>query len=78
MKTLMLFYNSDMGSKFFEFDGDLSRLNGVYINEVGVDFELEKELFNLVFVDDTGKFKVPVLESPTKDWDIFIRCGFLS
>lgn len=72
----MLFEIIPDESFFVEFKGDLSKLNEVIINVYVEDEKLQNELTDLIY-DKEGKFKIKKLKSPTKDWDIFIKCGFL-
>lgn len=64
--------NSD-SSFFFELEGDYSHLNKKYVNSD--PWSETKELNDLVY-DEKGNYKVETLEQPTKDWDVFVRCGF--
>lgn len=73
MKTLMLFEPLDEDARFFEFEGDLSHFNGVFIGS-SQDIETEEALDVLLFNSD-GSWKVTPLEQPTKDWDVFVHCG---
>ena len=75
MKTLVLYELQD-DLFFFELNGDYSYLNGVYVGSSEGD-KLEDELYNLVWSEfsENAKMLVKRLEKPTKDWDIFIRCG---
>lgn len=76
MKTLMLFDEGYGDIFFFEFDRDLSHLNNAYINSVNTPEALENELQELVY-DEGGRVQLPKLDQPTRDWDVFIRCGML-
>ena len=60
---------------FFELEGDYSRFEGVLINSVE-NQELQKELTSLVF-DEEGGIKLKSFSRPTRDWDVFVRCGFI-
>lgn len=76
MKTLMMFdvaYSEKV--VFFELIGDFTHLNDVYI-EGSSSKKLQEELLDLVY-DEEGVLKLEELEVPTKDWSIFIKCGYL-
>lgn len=75
VKTLVLFEEIPESTNFMVFEGDYSHLAGVYINSGALPDE-EEELSALVY-DDNGRFKIPLIEAPTKDWDYFIKCGLL-
>lgn len=62
--------SEDLTPKFKVFEGDLTHLNGIYIGLTD-DAEKEEELQKLL--PEGTKF----LTEPTKDWDIFIHCGFI-
>jgi len=83
-KTLFLYENGHESAFFFELEGNYSRLNDVYIN--GCPFEGQDEneyeklcdgLNNLVSLPDEPYWKVTKLDTPTKDWTYFVKCGFL-
>lgn len=85
MKTLLLFQiiGEHHYPLFLELDGDYSRFNKVFINEhIDLDddsdliYTLQKELCDLIY-DENGNYKVTFTDSPTKDWDVFVSCGFL-
>lgn len=75
MKTLVLFEEIPEKSFFFVLEGDYRYLNNIYINASG-DKEKAEELNSLVYTNE-GLVKVDELDEPTKDWDYFIKCGFL-
>lgn len=84
MKTLMLFEGPE-GTAFFELEGDQSRFHDVYINAdvpEGVEHTseqyeaLQDALADVIFSED-GEIKIDEIEAPTKDWDFFIRTGFI-
>lgn len=75
MKTLFLFEEVPEESYFFELEGDYSNLNDIYINSSS-DKEKVQLLSELVFTSD-GIIKINKMKEPTKDWDIFIKCGLI-
>lgn len=77
MKTLFLFIQSSCieDTFFFELDGDYSHLYSTYINECDNKDNID-ELSSLVY-DEKGKIKVHKLQFPTKDYNFFVKCGFL-
>ncbi len=93
MKTLILFEDEN-GAHFFEEEGDLTDLNDVYINtlvpeERGLTQEqyeaLQARLSGIIYTEgddekeiEEGDFSLDELEGPTKDWDHFIKCGFIA
>lgn len=86
MKTLMLWQcevlsGDEMAPKFLELEGDFSCYDNVYINadsKTIAEQDLQDELCSYIFTKE-GKYKpgLTFLREPTKDWDIFIHCGFL-
>lgn len=76
MKTLVLFelLGSDGESFFFESEGDLREFNKLYIN--GDHWSKAQKLNDFVY-DEDGNLKVEKLNEPTKDWDHFVKCGFI-
>ena len=89
MKTLMSWREINDGSiqpMFLELEGDYTRFDNVYIN-MFVDDEdelhrpnlaaLQDELNTFMFGTD-GVMKHKFSAVPTKDWDIFIQCGFIA
>jgi hypothetical protein len=48
----------------------------VFINQSNCDIKLQQELSDLLFYED-GDYKVTFLDKPTKNWDAFVRVGFL-
>lgn len=76
MKTLILFTINNHEPCFFELKGDYSRFNGIYINN-DTHLKLENELNSIIFDEITGSFKLDLLEKPTRDWNYFVKCGFL-
>jgi hypothetical protein len=87
MKTLMLFERFGWGdTQFLELEGDFHHLDGVFINALppknfkGGKRKYEKlceELYALLYTEDHGERSLPWRSSPTKDWDVFIRCRFV-
>lgn len=75
MKTLVLFEEVPVKSFFFVLEGDYRHLNNVYIN-AGHNEEKAAELNALVYTSE-GVVKVDELDEPIKDWDYFIKCGFI-
>jgi hypothetical protein len=85
VKTLFL-YEAELGSKFFELDGDYSHLHEVFINGVPPKDDMDDEEFYalidelsaLVYdKDNEHKFKPMELAEPTRDWTHFVKCGCL-
>jgi hypothetical protein len=90
-KTLFLF-EDEAGAHLFEIDGDHSRFHDVYINAEVPEGDardeetyeaLQQELCDLIYYDEdseggeAGELKPDEIEAPTKDWDFFVRCGFI-
>ena len=73
MKTLFLFEEIPEDSFFFEVEGDYSDLNEVYVNSS--DDEEKVMSLNRVVYDSEGDYKVKALDKPTRDWDVFVKCG---
>lgn len=82
MKTLFLFQNTEdesLAPKFFELEGDYSRFNGIYINQFTnkqTVETLQQELADLIY-NEHGYYKVKFENEPSRDWSIFVHCGFL-
>lgn len=80
MKTLILWQEippNELKPKFLEVEGDYSRWNGVYINEADADEQLTEELTKFIY-DSNGREQVQFQNVPSRDWDIFVHCGFLN
>lgn len=76
MKTLMLYEPNGCGTFYVELEGDYSRLNNIYLGDNEIT-DLHRELENIIW-DDSEEIldiKVKKLQIPTKDWDIYVRCG---
>jgi len=82
MKTLLVFSEvPDYQPKFIILDGDYTRFDGIYVNKIGVDKDLENELVELMYNDD-GSFRFPWPEHTTQitpkcKWDEMAICGFI-
>lgn len=63
--------------QFFELEGDYTHLNDVYINNTASAENLKDELNKLVYDQETGDYIVDMQSQPSKDWDVFITCGFM-
>lgn len=80
MKTAIVYSNQEE-CKFFVVNGDLSKFNNVWVN-FGGDPELQNELCNIFFDEETGEW---ILEEVTnedfaaaiKDGAKVIKCGFI-
>jgi hypothetical protein len=82
MKTLILwqdrvFDGEDLTPQFLQVEGDLSKFNGIYINS-GDNESLEEELLDFMYKGEAGLYRYDFSPVPTKDWGIFIHCGFLT
>lgn len=73
MKTLVVWNTFNDSAEFFWFDGDYSRLNGVYINQVEPDGITEgdweilcDELLDLVYEPNSGEY----LNTPLSDFPL--------
>jgi len=77
MKTLFLFLEFPEEIFFFELEGDYSKFDGVFIGSAEDDETLQEQLCALVYNEETGDFLQKKLGAPTKDWDVFVRCGAL-
>jgi hypothetical protein len=77
MKTLfaMEFYGAGP-LIFFELEGDYRHFNGININEGEDPQNIEDELYDLVYKEG-GELIITPLKEPTKDWDYFVKVGFL-
>lgn len=85
MKTLMLFQviGGIPKPQFLELSGDYSKFNNIFINEyidnsegAELAYKLQQELTDLIY-DESGNYKVQFMNTPTKDWDVFVVCGFI-
>lgn len=79
-KTLVLFQLIPEDYFFFIAKGDLSKYQGVFINQY-TDLKTEEALqtkLNDIVYDDAGAVKVESFKILTKEhqWDIMISCGF--
>lgn len=76
MITLVLFEQTNEKSIFFEVPEDWSKFNNVYISDIK-NVALENELTEILYDSDTLELRecFKQLASPTKTWDVFIRCG---
>ena len=85
MKTVIIFDQcGDAAVKFLVVNGDLSHLNGVYINAATVDRKKEDELLHVIYrYNDAGEYidAVPTLDAfpvqEVKDGASVIVCGFI-
>jgi hypothetical protein len=78
-RTLVLFeqVNHEKESSFFcLFEFDVTRFDRVYINDSQTPVSLQNELVEF-FYDSEGKFKFPKLYKPTRNWEHFVKCGFI-
>lgn len=67
MKTIVIWDECEANIKFFVLEGNYSHLNGVYINSVLSKEKHQDELSKLVYCQDTGEIKLPILkEFPIK------------
>jgi hypothetical protein len=75
MKTLFLLehYGQD-DAIFFELDGDYRHLKGAQIN--GDNPLHSDELIDLIYCSGHNYIITPLIE-PTRDWDFFIKVGFI-
>jgi hypothetical protein len=66
---------------FFVLDGDYTKFNGVYINQVDVDEKLLDELNELMYVQETGEHKHEKLSAfpvdAVRNGAVVIVAGFL-
>lgn len=90
MKTLLMWQEVNDGEltpKFLDLTGDFSRFHNVFVNqwtdkdEIGVDEHkrienLQQELNDFMY-DLEGKPRHKFLSEPTRDWSIFVHCGFI-
>lgn len=76
MKTLVLFEEISERSWFCEIEGDLRHFDKVYVNGKNASMDLQNELINFMY-NSKSEFKFSKLDLPTRDWDFFIKCGFI-
>jgi hypothetical protein len=76
MKTLVAYNDFENMARFFELEGDYSRLDDTIINDVLSPENLKEELYSLIYDDNGNEKKIEWLKQPTKDWDFFVSCGF--
>lgn len=75
--TLGLFLSGQIeDSFFFTLPGNYRHLNNIYINSADSEEGAQKELLRIVY-NDRGVKMIKQLDSPTKDWTYFIKCGEL-
>lgn len=80
MKTVACYNLFENCAQFIEFDGDLSRFDGIVINTV-VDEDkevLQEELTDLLFPPNHDKINATLLDKPPKEYDFWINIGFAS
>jgi hypothetical protein len=71
MKTLFLFEDVP-NSYFFELKGDYRYFNNCYIDSLD-NVELSDKLHKLVY----NNSRIKKLTEPTKDWNYFVKCGYI-
>ena len=77
MKTCVYYDSCGEGQNgFFEVEGDLSHLDGCYVNHVNCTQEQTHAVLALCF-NEEGDFTQALTCAPSKDWDFFITVGFL-
>lgn len=79
-KTLFMYTSKHCGIVFFFqviSDKSFCHLDGVFIDERGVDPKLSEELNDFLYelMEPLDEFKFKKLDKPTKDWDHFVRVG---
>ena len=81
-KTAFVYFEVPEEVKYFLVAGDYRHLNGVYVNLVDTDKNKEQELVNLMFDEDTGKYRVTFVSidditSEIREGAYFVEVGFI-
>jgi hypothetical protein len=79
MKTLFAYDSfGDFPIFFFELEGDYRHLDKVYINDYN-DVEDRQGVLAALILDNECNLKPEIkkLQEPTRDWDFFVRVGFI-
>lgn len=82
MKTVFIFDQQGLEPmKFFVVEGDYTHLNNIYINSEDDENKID-ELYNILYYDEHGKFKVNLLDKfPVEEFnsqeDKVVVVGFL-
>jgi hypothetical protein len=79
VKTIVIWDELEANLEFFVVDGDVSHLDGVYINHAGAKPELIDELSDLVYDQEGNPLVEFLVEFPTDIKNNFkvITAGFL-
>lgn len=79
MKTLFAYDSfGDAHIFFFELEGDFRHLDKVYINAYDNTIERQGILAALILDNECNiKPEIKRLQEPTRDWDVFVRVGFI-
>jgi hypothetical protein len=83
MKTCFCYSDFEDLPTFFVLDGDYRHLNGTLINATAPEgtpeetYEKRQEELSDLLYDDEGNYLVAALTEPPKDYDHFVKVGFV-